>query len=156
MSTTITLPAAFTVNVVGNKGLTRTIESASIPADVWAKIVEYGLQQKVSDSAASNEKYPDAAAKAARVDDVIAGLKEGDWGRSRMTATVDTPERRAMKLALAQLQKTDEFKPAQLKLDGVMAKLKAEATRLAATDKYLKVAATQLELEATLKDFAPE
>ncbi len=150
MDITIRILDSFTFKVPTSDTETYTIESAKLSPAVFADIFENGLKQKCGDSVAAKDKFPTVADKLNGVIATRDALYDGEWGRARQSGP-ESPERRALKLALAQLQTTDEFKPGKITKDKALReKLHNDAKTLAAMPEYLEAAKTQLALEATL------
>lgn len=131
----------------------KTGKSYDAPVSTYTQAVNehiytVGMARILGDTHANDKTAAEAEASIMKKLDAWA---RGDLRNTRETGP-ETPERRAMKLALARLQKEDRFKSGQLKIAGRMDELKAEADKLAKSDKFLAAAKAQLDLEATLAD----
>ena len=90
----INIPDTFTVSVP-NGGGTMNVDVTAFSQDVLRNLFAYGLQQKLSDSAADKAKFPDARA---RLEEMVAQLAEGAWAKKTRSGNPIESVLRAMAL----------------------------------------------------------
>ncbi len=145
--------------VVPLKGGTLDVEVGKLPPHILGEVFTYGLQQKLSDSVSSGEKFPTAKDKKAGMVATLARLMAGDWGATRES---DPVKAEARKIATAKIQAMESFK-AWAKSNGKKAGDKEYAEKIAANlpqvmalesvqaeAKRRVEAASALEVEVTL------